>query len=370
MPGLPEQWSFGGSFGVNGDRTHNVTLPAVRTLTVRVLDSRERAAGRLRRLAARPRAPCRATIRPPDHGSAPAAVTDAAGEVHALFFDGSRPIRLQRHGSLTPPDGSGFLPSTFSVPAISGDTTLVVHAAEPSTHVTGVVRDANGDPVPGVPVSLGPASDVTDAAGAYSLGIEPGTYVFNASAPADSGALGLPDSWFLSGSLRVTADRSFDVDLPDVVTLTTRVLDGENGDAPLEGALVDLPGWDLSSDVVIDGVPNFSVNASVAQGTTDADGEAHALLFDGAEPHFGRPVTVTPPESTGYVPVQSRLPDLAGDTTVVVRAPVQYYWVTGTIRLAEGTPVADVSVDDGLDSATTGADGATESRPSRAKATT
>lgn len=357
VPGLPAQWSFSGSLNVNGDATMNVTLPAVRTLTVRVVDSRS--APQEGFTVSLPTLRSASTDDPsvPVFSSAPAAVTDAAGEIHALVFDASTPAGFRGVGSLTPPDGSGFLPSTFSVPAISGDTTIVVHAAEPSTHVTGVVRDANGDPVPGVALSLGPASDATDAAGAYSLGVEPGTYTFNASAPADSGALGLPDSWSLSGALRVTADRTFDVTLPQTVTLTTRVLDGENDDAPLEGALVDLPGWDLRSNVVIDGVPNFSINASAAQGTTDADGEAHALLFDEAEPHFGRPVTVTPPESSGYAPVESVLPDLAGDTTVVVRAPVPFYWVTGTIRLDEGTPVAGVDVDDGIDSATTAADG-------------
>ncbi|HEV7773130.1 MAG TPA: carboxypeptidase-like regulatory domain-containing protein [Conexibacter sp.] len=357
IPGLPTQWSFNGSLSVSGDQTVNVTLPAVRTLTVHVLDSREAPQEGFTVSLPGLRA---ATADAPSlqaFSSVPDAVTDADGEVHGLVFDGSRPAGFRGTGSLTPPDGSGFLPSTFSVPAISGDTTLVVHAAEPSTHVTGVVRDANGDLVPGVPVSLGPASDVTDAGGAYSLGVEPGSYTFSASAPADSGALGLPDNWFLSGSLRATADRTFDVTLPQTVTLTTRVLDAEDGDAPLEGALVDLPGWDLRGVLVIDGVPNFGLNASAAQGTTDAAGEAHALLFDDAEPHFGQRVTVTPPESTGYAPVESSLPDLAGDTTVVVRAPVPFYWVTGTIRLDEGTPVADVDVDDGLDSATTGADG-------------
>ena len=175
----------------------------------------------------------------PTTSSAPDAVTDAAGEVHVLEFDGSAPTGFNRSGSLTPPDGSGFLPSTFRVPAISGDTTVVVHAAEPSTHVTGVLRDADGDPVAGARLTLGPAGDVTDAAGAYSLGVEPGSYTLTGVMDEGGSALGLPDEWSFSGPLSVSGDRTLDLTLPSVSTLTVRVVDGANGDAPLEGATVE-----------------------------------------------------------------------------------------------------------------------------------
>jgi hypothetical protein len=359
--GLPEDWDFFGPLTVSGDRAFDIRLPAARALTVQVLG-----AGDAPLEGARIELPSFDYGTRVSLGGEPgfridanphAALTDAAGEYRTRVFDGTGP-HLGARGRMTQPDDSDYLPTTFDVPILRSDTTVVVHAPQPSAHVTGTLRDGDGDPVPGVPLTLGPARDVTAADGTYSLGVNPGSYTFGATAPEDSGALGLPDSWFLSGSLRVTGDRTFDVTLPDVVTLTTRALDGANDDAPLEGALVDLPGWDLRGNVVIDGVPSFSINASAAQGTTDAAGETHALLFDGAEPHFGQRVTVTPPESTGYAPVTSPLPTLDGDTTVVVRAPVPFYWVSGVIRDDLGTPLAGVGVAVGAETDTTGGDGA------------
>lgn len=355
VPGLPAQWSVSGVFDVSGDGTMNLVLPAVRTLTVRVLDSRDVPQEGFTVSLPGLRSPVIAGSNVRVFSSVPDAVTDAAGEVHAPVFDGSSAAGFNGTGSLTPPDGGGFLPSTFGMPAISGETTLVLHAAEPSTHVTGVVRDADGNPVPGVALTLGPAGAVTDAAGAYSLGVEPGTYGFHGSMSEGGTALGLPDSWYLNGTLSVTADRTFDITLPQAVTLTTRVLDAADGDAPLEGTLVDLPSLDLR-DREIGGESGFTIGSSAPQGTTDADGEAHALLF-GGEAHFAHTGTVTPPESTGYAPADLLLPTLDGDTTVVERVPDPYYWVTGVVREGNGTALAGVTAKVGADSATTGLDG-------------
>lgn len=337
--------------------TANATLPAVRTLTVRVLDSRDVPQEGFVVSLPGFRASTVEDAGLQAFSSAPDAVTDAAGETRALVFDTSRPAGFRGTGSLTPPDGSGFLPSTFSVGAISGDRTLVLHAAEPSTHVTGVVRDADGDPVEGVALTLGPASDVTDASGAYSLGVEPGSYTLAGGMSAGGNALGLPEEWSFSGSLGVMADRTLDIRLPVVSQLTVRVLDGDHGDAPIENADVALPSFDVTEGFDLGAGSDFNVRGSSPAGSTDAAGEAHALEFDGTNPHFGRQVTVTPPERSGYAPVESPLPDVVGETTVVVRVPTPFYWVSGTIRTDDGAPVAAVIVDDGLDSATTGADG-------------
>src|SRR5262249_42107156 len=132
--------------------------------------------------------------------------TDEAGELSFAAFDGTAP---SVQATVMPPDGSGYLPTPFTIPTVSGDATLVVHLLEPDTFVTGTIRDVNGDPVPGVTVTLGPSSDVTDAAGAYSLGVVPGRLTFVASLSAGGAALGLPEAWTLSGPLTVSGDRTF-----------------------------------------------------------------------------------------------------------------------------------------------------------------
>jgi hypothetical protein len=358
VPGLPEQWSFSGRLDVgSSDQTLDIALPAVRTLTVRVLDSHD--APQEGFIVSLPELHGSTTSSPSFQLVRPAldAVTDAAGEIHALEFDGSGGGRFGNVGDLTPPDGGAFLPSTFGFPAITGDATLVVHAVEASEHVTGVLRDAAGDPVAGAKLTLGAASDVTGADGSYTLGVPLGNFTLSGRMDDGGGALGLPDQWSFSGSLRVTGDRTLDLRLPPVSTLTVRVLDGENGDAPLEGAGVELPRFDSRELVDMSAGFTADVTGTSLAAPTDAAGESRVLEFDRTSPHFGREVTVTPPESSGYEPLTSSLPDVDGDTTVVVRVPVPFYWVTGVVRQTTGTPIAGVNVSVGAESTTTAADG-------------
>jgi hypothetical protein len=358
--GLPDSWSFTGPLAVRADRAFDPTLPAASIVTVRALGAGD--------------VPFEgALVDVPGMEATDLAIggesgfqlngtgglfagTDEAGELSFTAFDETAP-RLGRQGTVGAPDGSGYLPTPFTIPTVAGPATIVVHMLQPDTFVTGTIRDANGDPVPGVTVTLGPSRDVTDAAGAYSLGVVPGRLSFFASLDAGGAALGLPEAWTLSGPLTVSGDRTFDVRLPGVMPLTVRVLDAQDGDAPLEGATVTLPGFEVRG-VVMDGESGFQLNASPPDALTDADGETHELLFDGMQTHFGQPGTVTAPESVGYEPADLRLPQLDGATTVVERLPTPFYWISGTLREDDGTPVGGVDMSIGRSSVTTGPDGA------------
>ncbi len=232
--------------------------------------------------------------------------------------------------------------------------------------VAGVVRTAEGAPLAGVELDVTVqfpfrtiATATTGLDGSYALTVPTGSWQLSGSLPAGSDPVpGLPERWSFSGPLTVGGDRTLDLKLPAVATLTVRVLDGEHGDAPLADAGVALPSFDATGGFDLGAGSGYNLNGSSPTGATDAAGEVHALEFDGTSPHLGRPVTVTPPASSGYAPLTSPLPDVNGDTSVDVRAPVPFYWVTGVVRDGAGAPLADVAVSDSLDSVATVADGA------------
>ena len=345
--GLPPFWSFGTRVDASTDRTVDVTLPPVATLRVEALGSDD--------------APiAHAVVDLPPYGlstvvdglpagwqvsgeadlSSFSAFTDADGTAQFVVFDGSSAGGAT--GRVSPQPESGYGETIFTAPEIQGDTSVVVHPPG-LVRVSGTLRKADGTPVVGAVVQLtslatGEESDTSSAVdGSYSFSVAPGSYslrAYDAFGMPD----GLPPFWAFGTRVELTTDRTVDMTLPPVATLTVRVLGSD--DAPIARAVVEAPGYSLTTT---EGGVQFGGEANeeeggVFSGFTDAAGEARFVVFDGSAPPSGSSGLVTPPVESGYGPTSFVPPAIDGDTATVVRPGGQVH-LSGVIEGPQG-PVA------------------------------
>ncbi len=370
--GLPETWRLSSTdlVDLNGDLSRDVNLPPVARVTVRLVGADDQPV-----VGARIDLPLYG-VQPVDLGGWVGGVvsgsaagdlftgqTDTQGEFSFVVFDGSS---SGSPGTVTPPAGSGYGVETFRSPVADGDTVATVQL-DPTARLSGVLRDADGVPVAGALVYVGPSNGgnvgqaTTGADGTYSLTAAPGQYRLFVSGPA--GRQGLPETWRLSSTdlVDLNADTTRDVTLPPVARVTVRLVGAD--DEPVAGARIDLPlygvqpvdlgGW-------IGGVVSGSAAGDQFTGFTDAEGEYSFVVFDGSS--SGSPGTVTPPAGSDYSVETFRSPVADGDTVATVQLDPTAR-LSGVLRDADGVPVAGALVYVGpsnggnVGQATTGADG-------------
>jgi hypothetical protein len=354
-PGLPPSWRFfGPASDCSADRDlGEIDLPATSTLTVEVLDDEGAAIPGTRVVSPEMEPPpvefeggSLAQVR-----SLPEAVTtDGNGRASFTVFAGSFRA-LHSHGWVEPPAGSGYAFTSFGVPAMEGDTTVVVHAVH-AVHLSGTLRDAGGEPVSGASMVLGgsPAGveTTTAADGSFSIEGAPDGHYLSISG---HGLPGLPPRWKLNTEwFQFTSDLERDVVLPPTSTLTVEVLNAKG--APIPGTAVTVP--NMRADGI--GMGEFvgrEIESEDLSGIAGEDGRVSFKVFTGSSPYSGQGV-VEPPLESGYPATKFETPTVTGDTTVVVHSALSAQ-LSGTLRNAAGEPVAHASVSlyGGLSSAET-----------------
>ncbi|UUZ86663.1 carboxypeptidase-like regulatory domain-containing protein [Paenibacillus sp. P26] len=189
--------------------------------------------------------------------------------------------------------------------------------------VSGTVKDANGNPVPGATVLAYnvSGSTTTDANGKYRLNMAPGTYTLTVSKP------GYPTE--SKTNIQVTAGQ------------TTTVNFGEFSSGTISGTVTNASGHPVS------GVTIFAANVPGTV-TTDASGNYTLNVPAGTYAYVQA-------YATGYASYnQKNIQVTAGNTTTV---NFSYGAITGTVKDANGDPVSGATVSNGAISQTTNAGG-------------
>jgi hypothetical protein len=230
--------------------------------------------------------------------------TDASGVARVRVYPGMVPAYPESRLTVNP--ASDYALTTVDLPTIGEEGGSVTVTVEPAQRyrIEGTIRDAAGNPIPGVSIERsydGP----TDANGRFVIGgITP-------DARRSIEAWG--DSWmFDSGPVAVTGNLRLSLRLPPPATLTVRVLGA--GDAPVEGVSVTTPSFRLWTDLGGD-VPGTRLISGGQELVTDRAGEVHVASFVGASQIELSSGTVSGPDG----PVSFSVPELDGDRTVVVR---------------------------------------------------
>ena len=314
-PTLPSAWSLPLQVtSIQADRTIDVDLPGVHTLTVQVLDQdgepvpQAQITGLSLPTAVTEVAPGLASTAAAWSG--PGSVTTGGDGVASIAVFSSKPAAAQIAAGPNNPA------TQFEVPSISRDTTLTVRANGLNrVHASGIVRTAGGVALPGVRVSVdGPESvtQITTATGSYLAAITPGVYRFGLGS---GGTLppGLPATWSLPlDAVSIQTDRSIDFALPAVYRLKVLVL-GLDG-APLEGATItglELP--TLRTAPAPDIFTTGGARSGSSSVRTGPDGVAEVLLF----PSSGGTGEIAP--GPGNPRVRFEIPAITHDGSVTVR---------------------------------------------------
>jgi Big-like domain-containing protein/IPT/TIG domain-containing protein len=317
IPSLPTYWSLStAKFSIESDQHRDITLPPTATLTVEALGKEDTPIAE-------------ANVEMHDlHSSVDLGgftaldlqsrelrgLTGKDGRVSFLVFGGGG--TFNQEPSITPPPESGYGFTSFKVPPVEGDTTVVVHPV-PAVHLTGTMRDASGNPVSNVTLITqgGPASGLvtrTAADGSYSFALVPGTYAL-AISPNES-IPSLPTYWSLStAKFSIESDQHRDITLPPTATLTVEALGKE--DTPIAEANVEM--HDLHSSVDLGGFTALDLQSRELRGLTGKDGRVSFLVFGGGGT-FNQEPSITPPPESGYGFTSFKVPPVEGDTTVVV----------------------------------------------------
>lgn len=250
--------------------------------------------------------------------AAGAATADAKGAYSLEVPDGVFDVRFD------PP--AGYEPTTVREVEVQGSRTLsVVLTSANLVHLTGTLRNAEGDPVsnaiPGlIAGDKGFYGERTDENGHFEIVALPGTYRLSVGGE-EANAPNIPDNWsFEIPSLTLESDRDLgELRLPPTARLTVEVLDAEG--APLPKTTVSIPplfrqadlGGAFATELMSGGDGNGHLS-----GRTDGDGRISFLVFGGTVAPWAKP-EVVPPLTSGYGRTAFSVPPVEGDTTVVVR---------------------------------------------------
>jgi Bacterial Ig-like domain (group 3)/IPT/TIG domain/Carboxypeptidase regulatory-like domain len=272
-------------------------------------------------------------------GSDSYAFTDAAGRVSFFVFAGSTPPTAR--GSALPPSGAAYITTGFELPSVSDGTVVPVHLTE-AIRLSGTVRDAQGNTLQGVSVSLSgegrQASGGTGRNGVYSVVALPGHYTVTVSSTNILGGNpGMPENGFSiqAGSIDLESDQERNVTLPPTAQVTVEV-ENESG-APIAGAFVDIPET-VSHEFDLGGFEAEKIAVPAQGAKTGADGRASIPVFTGSS----RPIvpgTVGPPTGGEYGGAEFEVPAV-GEVAHVVLPSKALVHLSGTLRDAQGQPIA------------------------------
>lgn len=326
---LPDYWSFDvGGLTLTGSKTLDVTLPPADAVTVRVLGPEKAPVAGARVVI--PRLLGAATLgeglSTSDLASlSPQLVTGEQGTVSLLAFagaageyDGEAPVVL-------PPEGDGYQRQPFSVPTVTGETTVTVQLERESKRLTGVLLDNDGDPVAGAHVTLSGGGvetieTTTGLDGSYSLAVptSEGPYTLAASPQAGSMDADLPASWTLTvPSLTIATSRKLELKLPPVSQLSFQVLGLES--QPVPDSLVDIGSLGGASALASEAV-EARADSNGLQARTDEQGYVHFTVFDGGSAtQNGETPVVVPAEGSGYERTLFDVPTITQNTLVILR---------------------------------------------------
>ncbi|MCA1842280.1 MAG: carboxypeptidase regulatory-like domain-containing protein, partial [Actinobacteria bacterium] len=235
-------------------------------------------------------------------------------------------------------------------------------ASAPTVTFSGRLKDRNGNPVPGVGLSLssasgdgGYASSVTAADGQYSFAVAPGrwslsAYFYEGSGGSSALAVPRPSFDFRLSDFNLTANRRQDLTVP-TFDLTVTVRDGSG--APVPGAAVNST---YSTSQSFELFPGGTATGDwSAKGTTDANGRT---VLTGL-PTASLALSATPAGTALGTTARTGVTLTANNSVdLVAKPPVT---VRGVLRDHDGTAIAKapVSLAGGYFTAstTTGADG-------------
>jgi Bacterial Ig-like domain (group 3)/IPT/TIG domain len=331
-PSLPSNWYFSASsVSLEEDRSIELNLPPTVQLTIEALDAK---GGPLPEVAVSLPLLSRSAdlggvfasylqSRGPGGNGGPGGKTGPDGRATFTVF-GGQAVNSNEVGRLTPPQASGYGELTFKVPFVEGDTTLTFNPPL-SVHLTGTLRDASGEPVPGANIILNNgkafASGQTAVDGSFDLAAPAGNYTLSANGTSKSNP-SLPSNWYFSASsVSLEEDRSIELNLPPTVQLTIEALDAKGG--PLPEVAVSLPLLSRSADL-------GGVFASYLQsrgpggnggpgGKTGPDGRATFTVFGGQAVNSNEVGRLTPPQASGYGELTFKVPFVEGDTTLTFK---------------------------------------------------
>jgi hypothetical protein len=251
---------------------------------------------------------------------------------------------------------AGLLASAARAESLTGSLTtrssLIRAAAEPAqVRFSGVLRTAEGQPVPGVSVSVsnsyGGGSAKTNSEGGFSFMVAAGTdtlVVRGESAPVE---LHLPHYFYVEASIVIEHETQDQIVLPQSVGLTVHVLDRSGN--PIEGAQFEpepsSESQQVSSYDPVPGVSTGEVRDIPTSASTDANGDATIYTFPAASLPANVSAGAAGDAPLGYHSEHLNInAEHDGETTVTLAALVRF---SGSVRTAEGRPAAStyVSVD-------------------------
>lgn len=351
------------------DRSQDITLPALRKVTVRVQDAAgdpvADAVVRLPKVDQSDEPPMTDLFWSPAAARAESASThtDAQGEATFYAFGSSTPLYVEARFH----DGEDRAFSAFrSVTATDTDTTVVIRQPDAVTW-SGQVLTTEGVPASGVDVSasaLSPdghpvcgtdarcAVSRTDADGRFAVTVEarsgdnPVDYRMEldraADAAARAGEVVLPV--FRVGLGTVTdfmSDRSQDITMPSLVKVTVHTVDADG--AAVAGAELRLPEVDQSDEPPISALywTPAAVDGESASTHTDAQGEATFSSLSSAVPLAVEARFPVP--GGGTVSSFRTVVAEAADTTLTITAP-QAATLSGRVLNTDGVPASGVDV--------------------------
>jgi hypothetical protein len=194
--------------------------------------------------------------------------------------------------------------TTYTLPALSADTTVNVAVQPFDSHLTGTVQDENSQPVSGATVGIGAQADTTDAQGHYSFYTQNGgaTLSLHPSSPSVT----------LQAPITVSGSSSRTLTLP-LKRVTFRVID--RNDQPLPNTQVaysaPVTSFTLSPGLTATATGNESDN-----GSTDSNGSVRLLALPTTGSSNGN--LVTPSAQAGLSPAGFALPSISSDTTILL----------------------------------------------------
>jgi hypothetical protein len=265
-------------------------------------------------------------------------LTDATGKVTLPFFPTQNTGTQLR---VTPPAGSGFVPSSTTIPDMTVDHTVSVslRSASGST-LDGTLVDSNGTPLAGAYVYLSEpgvgfaGQTATDATGYYSISVAPGSYnVFFGGATGPPDARGGTMGWSMSStsSVDLTGDAHLDLTVP-LQTVDLSVVNSVG--APVEGVTAILSS--RPSGTLTAGGLTFRTTTTAENATpvTDASGAVSLRLLPTSDTVS---IRITPPSGSGLAPVTTTLPGVTSAVaqTVVLPAGIGF---SGTVTDGTGNP--------------------------------
>jgi predicted secreted protein len=246
--------------------------------------------------------------------------TGVDGRAPFPIFDGSITSEFANAGTVILPGEEGS-PRTFDVVFPINEDVALVEPPPAIVHLTGTIRDAAGNPVPGATLVVSGEKAVqeaeTNSEGFYSLTTVPGVY----GLVIEGHGNGLPPKWSVEIFLDLQRDKELNVNLPPTSTVTVEVL-GTHG-SPVTGATVGMPVY-VSERADFGGLEPTAVESFLSLMATGKDGRATFLVFDGSPIKFGfrqhsQPGKVEPPSGSGYPSVEFAAPTVEADTATVVR---------------------------------------------------